>query len=153
MDEQQGLSRRASIAGAAGIGLGGLAAQALGAQGQAEGGGTSPAELAVLWSSGDPDVAHRVCLMYAHAAKTNRWFERVRLIIWGPSQRILVGDKDLRTKIDAMRSDGVIIEACIACATSFGLVDELRDMHLPVKPMGAPLTQFLKDPAVAVISF
>lgn len=25
--------------------------------------------LAVIWSSGDPEVAHRACLMYAHNAK------------------------------------------------------------------------------------
>ena len=42
---------------------------------------TNTNKLVVLWTSGDPDVAHRVCLMYAHAAKKNGWFDEVTLII------------------------------------------------------------------------
>lgn len=34
--------------------------------------------LAVVWSSGDPEVAHRVCLMYAHGAGKQAWFDEVR---------------------------------------------------------------------------
>ena len=113
----------------------------------------APSDLVVLWTSGDPDVAHRVALMYTHAAKTMGWFEEVRLIIWGPSQRILVGDKDLQAKIVEMRTDGVIVEACIACAKSFGIVEALRQLDLPVKPMGKPLTSYLKNPTYAVITF
>lgn len=112
-----------------------------------------PSTLVVVWTSGDPDVAHRVALMYAHAAKKSKWFEKVRLIIWGPSQRLLVGDKDLKAKIAEMKKDGVIVEACIACAESFGLTDELRKLDLPVKGMGKPLTDSLKDPDCAVITY
>ncbi|MDP0489504.1 MAG: DsrE family protein [Verrucomicrobiota bacterium JB023] len=112
-----------------------------------------PTTLVVVWSSGDPDVAHRVALMYAHAAKTANWFENVRLIIWGPSQRVLVGDKDLKAKIAKMREDGVIVEACIACANSFGIAEELRELDLPVKGMGKPLSDYLKDPDCSVITY
>jgi hypothetical protein len=28
--------------------------------------------LAALWTSGDPEVAHRVCLMYSHAAQKQK---------------------------------------------------------------------------------
>ena len=101
--------------------------------------------LAVVWSSGDPDVAHRVCLMYTHAAKTKPWFDDVLLIVWGPSQRLLVGDKDLQAKVRAMQNDGVVVEACIQCAKSFGLVKALRELDIEVKPQGEPLTRFLKS--------
>ncbi|MEM7623766.1 MAG: DsrE family protein [Planctomycetota bacterium] len=146
------MNRRETIASAAALGLGGIAAAAMGSDAQ-PGGAGGPTELAVLWSSGDPDVAHRVCLMYTHASKQYGWFETVRLVIWGPSQRILVGDKDLKAKLAAMREDGVIAEACIACANTFGLKDELEALGLPVKGMGGPLTSFLKDPNVAVLTF
>jgi hypothetical protein len=112
-----------------------------------------PTKLTVLWTSGDPDVAHRVALMDTHAAQQRGWFEEVRLIVWGPSQRILVGDKDLKEKLAAMREDGVVVEACIACANSFGVADQLRALELPVKPMGSPLTEYLKDPEYSVITF
>ncbi|MHC4722001.1 MAG: hypothetical protein ACYS6I_04745, partial [Planctomycetota bacterium] len=34
---------------------------------------TETSKLAVLWTSGDPDVAHRVCFMYTHNAKNQKW--------------------------------------------------------------------------------
>jgi len=64
-------------------------------------------KLAIVWTSGDPEVAHRMVLMYAHAAKTNGWFDEVRLIVWGPSSRLLAADKDVQAKIKAMQKDGV----------------------------------------------
>ena len=69
----------------------------------------------------------------------------VRLIIWGPSQRLLVADKDVQAKIAAMRDAGVVVEACIACATSYGIVDDLKELGLEVKGMGGPLTDILKN--------
>jgi hypothetical protein len=105
----------------------------------------STSKLAVLWTSGDPDVAHRVAFMYTHNAKKVGWFDDVTLIVWGPSQRILVGDKDLKAKIKAMQEDGIIIEACIACALSYGIVDDLKSLGISVRPMGQPLTEYLKS--------
>lgn len=147
-------SRREAItAAAAALGLGGLATSAMARQDTSGANSGEPSELAVLWTSADPDVAHRVGLMYTHAARTNAWFRKVRLVAWGPSQRTLVGDKDLRAKIADMQSDGVILQACIVCAESFGLVDELRELGFEVIPMGAPLSGFLKDANVSVITF
>lgn len=145
-------TRRETIASAAALGVGGLTASALGAS-TAGRQPSDPSRLVVVWSSGDPDVAHRVCLMYTHAAKTNGWFDDVHLILWGPSQRLLVGDKDLKSKIEAMRGDGVVVEACIACARTFGLVDALGELGLPVRGMGVPLTEALKAPGTAVVTF
>jgi hypothetical protein len=102
-------------------------------------------KLAVLWTSGDPDVAHRMVLMYTHRAKQVKWFDEVTLIVWGPSQRLLVGDKDLQGKIKAMQEEGIIVEACIACAMGYGIVNELRGLGIPVKGMGQPLTDYLKS--------
>ncbi len=104
-----------------------------------------PAKLAVLWTSGDPDVAHRVAFMYTHTAKKVGWFDEVTLIVWGPSQRLLVGDKDLQAKVKAMQEDGIIVEACIACAMSYGIVEDLKALGITVRGMGQPLTDYLKS--------
>jgi len=101
--------------------------------------------LAVLWTSGDADVAHRVAFMYTHNAKKVGWFDEVTLIVWGPSQRILVGDKELQAKVKAMQEDGVIVEACIACAMEYGVVDQLKALGITVRGMGVPLTNYLKS--------
>jgi len=102
-------------------------------------------KLAVIWTSGDPDVAHKVCLMYTHAAKRAKAFDEVLLIVWGPSAKLLVGDKDLQAKINEMMTDGVKIQACVACADMYGISDKLRKLGIEVKGMGRPLTEILKS--------
>ncbi len=101
-------------------------------------------KLAVVWTSGDPDVAHRMVLMYTHAAKTAGWFDEVVLIIWRPSQRLYAGDMDIQNKVLEMKEDGVRVEACVVCSDSYGITERLRETGLTVKPMGKPLTEMIK---------
>jgi len=101
-------------------------------------------KLAVLWTSGDIDVAERVCLMYTHAAKQSQWFDEVVLIIWGPSAKLLSENVALQSKLKAMAKDGVILQACIACANSYDVTDKLKNMGIEVIGMGKPLTEYMK---------
>jgi hypothetical protein len=100
--------------------------------------------LVVLWSSGDPDVAEKACLMYAHAAKKYNWFKEVILIVWGPSEKLLAENSKLKDKIASMKKDGIIIEACIACSNMYGVTNDLKVCEVDVKGMGVPLTHYLK---------
>jgi hypothetical protein len=128
----------------------GLAAAPTGAEGEAE---APSGKLMVVWTSADPDVADKVCLMYTHAAKAYGWFAEVTLVVWGPSQRLLAGDPAIQAKIKAMQEDGVIVEACIACARKLELVEELKALDIDVKGMGVPLSEALKDPMTEVLTF
>ena len=101
-------------------------------------------KLAILWSSGDADVAHKVCFMYTHAAKKAKWFDNVTLIVWGPSSRLLAGDKELQKKVKAMIDSGIVVQACVACANMYEVSDTLRELGVEVKPMGKPLSQMLQ---------
>mgnify|MGYP000200460243 FL=1 len=105
----------------------------------------APTRLVVLWTSGDPEVAHKVCLMYTHAAGKNKWFDEVRLVVWGPSARLLAADKDLQAKIKTMMADGIKLEACVACASSYGVSDTLRELGIEVKGMGKPLSNYIQQ--------
>jgi hypothetical protein len=102
-------------------------------------------KLAVLWISGDRDVAEKSCLMYTHAAKRNGWFDEVVLIVWGSSSRLLAEDEALQEKVKAMIADGVILEACIACSNALGVTEDLKNLGIDVKGMGVPLTNYLKS--------
>jgi hypothetical protein len=113
---------------------------------------TASDTLVVLWSSGDPDVAEKACLMYAHAAKRNSWFKEVILIVWGPSEKILAENALLKDKVSAMKKDGVIVEACVACSNMYGVTNDLKVCEVDVKGMGVPLTRYLKR-GYKIISF
>ena len=67
------------------------------------------------------------------------------LIVWGPSSKLLVEDKDLQVKIKTMLNDGVIVQACIACADMYNVTEDLRSLGIEVKGMGKPLTEMLKS--------
>ena len=106
---------------------------------------TKQEKLAVLWVSGDRDVAEKSCLMYTHAAKRNGWFDEVVLIVWGSSSSLLAEDEALQEKVKAMIKDGVILEACISCSNMLGVTDELKALGIDVKGMGVQLTEYLKS--------
>ena len=104
-------------------------------------------KLVVLWTSDDPMVAERVALMYTHAAKTAGWFSEVTLIVWGPSAKLIAENIKLQEKLRAMQKDGVVIEACVACANAYGVVEDLKRLGYDVRGMGKPLSDYLKSGA------
>ena len=108
---------------------------------------STPDHLVVVWTSDDPYVAERVALMYTHAAKTAGWFKDVTLIVWGPSAKLTAENVKIQEKLKAMQKDGVVIEACIACAEAYGIVEDLKKLGIDVKGMGKPLTDYLKSGA------
>jgi hypothetical protein len=112
-----------------------------------------PTRLGVVWTSGDADVAHRMVFMYVHNAQKRSWYDQTLLIVWGPSARLLAGDKDLQTEVRAMIKDGVKIQACKACADMYGVSPALTELGIEVKYMGVPLTKILQDDGWDVMTF
>ena len=100
--------------------------------------------LVVIWASGDPEVAEKACLMYAGAAKKNKWFDEVILIVWGPSEKLLSENPKLKEKVSSMQKDGIIVQACVACANMYGVTNDLKVCEVDVRGMGVPLTKYLK---------
>jgi len=101
-------------------------------------------KLVLVWSSDDPMVAERVALMFPHAAQKNHWFSEATLVVWGPSAKLITNDATLQKKIHDMQADGVKVEACIACASAYGVVEKLKALNYNVLPMGEPLRNYLK---------
>jgi hypothetical protein len=62
----------------------------------------------------------------------------------GPSEKLLAENAKLKEKVAAMKKDGVIVEACIACSNMYGVTNELKVCEVDVKGMGVPLTGYLK---------
>jgi hypothetical protein len=101
-------------------------------------------KLAVIWASGDREVALKMVFMYTYNAKKLKWWDTVRLIVWGPSARLLTEDKELRNYIGRMKDQGVELLACKACADMYGVSDNLAALGISVIYMGEPLTEMLK---------
>ena len=102
-------------------------------------------KLAVLWTSGDPEVAEKMCFMYTYNAKKQGWFNEVVLIVWGPSAKLLSENIMLQEYVKKMQEAGIKVEACIACAKMYEVDGKLKEMGIDVKGMGVPLSNYLKE--------
>ena len=100
--------------------------------------------LNIIWSSADKEVALKMVFMYAHNSKLRNWWQAVRLIVWGPSAKLLAEDTELQMQIESMREAGVSICACKKCADEFGVSENLSRLGVDVKYMGELLTDILK---------
>ncbi len=109
--------------------------------------------LAIVWTSGDREVAIKMVFMYALNAKLREWAGEVELIVWGPSAKLLSHDVELQEQVAAMQEAGVVVKACKACSDSYGVSEELQALGVNVKYMGVELTEFIASPEWHTITF
>lgn len=102
-------------------------------------------KLAIVWTSADREVALKMAFMYAYNAKKNGWWDKVKLVVWGPSAKLLAEDKDMQTQIYEMKTIGVELAACKACSDQYGVSETLENLGIEVIYMGEPLTDMLKS--------
>jgi len=106
--------------------------------------------LAVVWVTRDRDAAMNMAFMYAKNSKLRNWWDKVTLIIWGPSGPLLVSDSELQKELKSMKAAGVELQACKACSDRYGISDQLAALGVEVKFMGEPLTELLKSGAAVL---
>ena len=108
--------------------------------------------LLIVWTSGDPEVAHKMVFMYAFNAQKNGWWDQVTLLVWGPSSKLSSEDKDIQASLNKMKEEGVELLACKGCADQYGVSSKLEELGIEVKYTGTYLTDFIKS-GKKVISF
>ena len=101
--------------------------------------------MVVVWSSGDKEVAKNMVFMYTLHSKRKNWWDEVRLVVWGPSSKLLSEDKELQEELEKMKGEGVILEACKACADGYEVSEKLEKLGVDVRYMGIPLTEYMKQ--------
>ena len=106
---------------------------------------SDPTRLVVIWSSADREVALHNTFMYTHNSKKKGWWKEVRLIVWGPSARLLVEDRELQNEINEMQADGVELLACRTCSDKLGVSEQLEALGIEVLYVGESLTRMLQD--------
>jgi hypothetical protein len=106
----------------------------------------TPQRLVVLWRSGDPEIFNSALYLYTLNSKRFKWFDEVTLVVWGPSQKLLLEDEEIQAKVAKMQRSGVRVLASIDCAIDYGIEARLRDeLGLRVMIMGPYLTRYLQE--------
>jgi hypothetical protein len=99
----------------------------------------------IVWTSGDREVALKMVFMYALNCRKYEWMDTVRLLVWGPSGKLLTEDKELQEYLGEMKKAGVELYACKGCANLYGISDKLSALGITVMYTGRMLADLQKD--------
>ena len=101
-------------------------------------------KLVVLWTSGDKEVAEKMVLMYTFNSKRFDWWKDITLVVWGPSQKVLVENKDIQEYVKKIQEQGTAVKACKGCSDMYEISDQLEKLGVDVKYMGE-ITDYMKE--------
>ena len=99
----------------------------------------------VILTSGDREVALECGLVYPFHAAKNKWMDEVKVIIFGPSEKLAAYDTEVRDRITEIQKLGVEILACKWCADRMEITDMLEKTGIKVEYVGPVISQLLKD--------
>lgn len=99
----------------------------------------------VILSSGDREVALEVGLIYPLNAAKNGWMEEVKLILFGPSEKLAAYDTEVQHRLQELQGTGTEIIACKWCADRMKITEMLESAGIKVLYVGPIISQLLKD--------
>ena len=102
-------------------------------------------KLLVILSSGDREVALEVGLIYPLNAARNKWMDEVKVIIFGPSEKVAATDAEVQGRIKELLALGVEVMACKWCSGRMNITKALEDIGIKVVGVGPIISQLIKD--------
>ena len=100
----------------------------------------------MIITSGDAHVISDVALMYGPNAPKYGWMDEVVFIFWGPSQKTILEDTDLREQVKGLiGSEKMTFLACKGCSDRYGVSEKLEELGITVKYVGEDVTNMLKQ--------
>jgi len=100
--------------------------------------------LYLLWTNDNPITAEKMVFMYTINSLIQGWWEKVTLIVWGATTKLVSENAEIQNKIKEALEAGVHVTACKACADQLEVTDNLEKLGIEVIYWGAPLTDILK---------
>ena len=101
--------------------------------------------LYVLWTNDNLITAEKMVLMYVINARAHGWWEKITLIVWGATAKLVSENQRIQELLINAQEAGVFVTACKACADQLGVSEDLEALGIEVAYMGVPLTNLLKN--------
>jgi hypothetical protein len=98
----------------------------------------------IIWVSEQPETAEQMAFMYAKNSLLRDWWDRVRLIVWGPSAMTLAENREVQALLPDLKQAGVEVWACKACADRYAVSGKLEKLGLEVLYVGSHVTEMLQ---------
>ena len=113
--------------------------------GAADEGASATTRQLIVWTSGDREVALKMVFMYAYNCQKRGWMDQVRLLVWGPSGKLLTEDEEVQKGLEGLKAAGVELYACKGCADLYGISEELAALGITVEYTGTMLADAQKE--------
>ena len=98
-----------------------------------------------LISTADREVALEVGLVYPLNAAKKKWMDEVKVIFFGPSEKLAANDTEVQGKIKELLENGVEVLACKWCSDRMNITPLLENLGINVVYVGSIISQLLKD--------
>jgi hypothetical protein len=85
--------------------------------------------------------------MYAVNSIKAGWWDKVTVIVWGASAKLIADDETVRERIKMAQELGVQVTACQSCAAQLGAIDVMTALGVEIIGWGQPLTELLQSGA------
>ena len=99
----------------------------------------------VILSTADREVALEVGLVYPLNAAKNKWMDEVKVIFFGPSEKVAAYDSEIQGRIKELQKFGVEVLACKWCSDRMNITKTLEEAGIKVIGVGPIISQLLKD--------
>jgi hypothetical protein len=96
-------------------------------------------------STSDREVALEVGLIYPLNAAKNRWLDEVKVIFFGPSEKLAAYDTEVQGRIKELLDNNVEVFACKWCSDRMNITPILENLGIKVVYVGTIISQLIKD--------
>jgi hypothetical protein len=93
----------------------------------------------------DREQALEVSLIYPLNCARNKWLDEVKVIFFGPSEKLAAFDLQVQEKIKEMKACGVEVLACKWCSDRMSITAQLEAQGIKVVYVGPVISQLIKD--------
>ncbi len=104
-----------------------------------------PSKVFALVCSGDREVALEVGLVYPLNAAKKGWMDEVKVIFFGPSEKVVANDAEVQARVKEVLEQGVEVLACKWCADRMGITEKLEAVGIKVVYVGSVISDLLKE--------
>jgi len=98
----------------------------------------------VILSSQDREVLLEVGFTYPFNAVVNGWMEDVKIIFFGPSEKLVVHDLEVQSRLKEVLDAGIHVMACKWCADRMEIAEELEALGVEVVYVGSIMSDLMK---------
>lgn len=96
-------------------------------------------------SDDDREQALEVSLVYPMNCAKNKWLDEVKVIFFGPSEKLAAYDNEVQDKIKQMIGYGIEVLACKWCADRMGVTPQLEAQKINVVYVGPIISQLIRE--------